>query len=187
MQARVILLVFAVLPAAVRAQAPPVSLADDSVMVRFSETDIRAAIQAIGRYLDKPVLTGPLPASRISFFETPVPVPRSQLPVLLRGIVEAQGLLFTEEESFYRVTESPPEPPASRFADRSAGGQVDTAPIELFVIRLKYARAADVAATVNQLFSGGGAFAGARGLSAGTLSEELRREEARTLAPPGME
>jgi general secretion pathway protein D len=186
MKARLILLGLAMLPGGAPAQTPPVSLVDDSVMVRFSETDIRAAIQAIGRYLDKSVLTGPLPASRISFFETPAPVPRSELPTLLRGIVEAQGLLFTEEESFYRVTEAPPDPPTPRFADRSLNGQVATAPVELFVIRLKHARAADVAATINQLFATGGAFAGTPGLSAGTLSEELRREEARTLAPADM-
>jgi len=43
------------------------------------------------------------------------------------------------------------------------------------VIRLLHARAADVAATVNQLFGGGGEFSGRSGLSSGTLSDELRR------------
>jgi general secretion pathway protein D len=45
----------------------------------------------------------------------------------------------------------------------------------LFVIRLKHARAVDVAATVNLLFGASGEFAGHAGLSAGTLSDELRR------------
>ena len=52
--------------------------------------------------------------------------------------------------------------------------------VQLFVIRLKHARAADVAATVNQLFGGGGEFSGSSGLSSGTLSDELRRN----IVPP---
>src|ERR1044072_8821656 len=46
----------------------------------------------------------------------------------------------------------------------------------MFVIRLKHARAADVAATVNLLFGGGGEFSGRAGLSTPTLSDELRRK-----------
>jgi len=52
--------------------------------------------------------------------------------------------------------------------------------VQLFVIRLRHARASDVAATVNQLFGGSGAFSGQSGLSAGTLSDELRRN----MVPP---
>jgi general secretion pathway protein D len=48
------------------------------------------------------------------------------------------------------------------------------------VIRLKHANAADVAATVNMLYGGSGAFAGG-GLSTGTLSDELHRTAAATM------
>lgn len=57
-------------------------------------------------------------------------------------------------------------------------------PTELFVIRLKHARASDVAGTVGALFgiaAGGG---GSRMLSTGTLSDELRRTAAATTAAP---
>src|SRR5207244_6191161 len=56
-----------------------------------------------------------------------------------------------------------------------AAGQGGGAPVQLFVVRLKHARAADVAATVNLLFGGGGEFSGRAGLSTPTLSDELRR------------
>src|SRR5204863_6395195 len=49
------------------------------------------------------------------------------------------------------------------------------AQVQLFVIRLKHARASDVAATVNLLFGAGGEFSGRGGLAAPTLSDELRR------------
>jgi general secretion pathway protein D len=152
-----------------------VRFTNDSITVRFVETDIRAVIQALGRYLPKPVLVGSIQPVRVSL-ETPGPVDRPTLLALLKGLVESQNLEFTEDSSFYRI--SPPSP-AARDRPRLPGGaglgRGDTAAVELFVIRLRHARASDVAATVNLLFGGGGEFSGRSGLSTGTLSDELRR------------
>jgi len=154
-----------------------VRLAHDSIAVRFVETDIRAVIQAIGRYLPKPVLVGPIQAMRVTL-ETPGPVDRGQMLALLRGLVESQNLEFIEDSSFYRIN--------VKTAERAVGSRppvtTDSGPVQLFVIRLRHARASDVAATVNQLFGGSGAFSGQNGLSAGTLSDELRRN---AVAPAG--
>jgi general secretion pathway protein D len=147
-----------------------VRVVNDSVSVRFVEADLRAVIQALGRYLPKPVLVGSIQPVRVSL-ETPVPVSRAGIAGLLRGLVESQSLEFTEDSAFFRIAPRPPEPALAA----PAGRVQDTAAVHLFVIRLKHARAADVAATVNQLFGGGGEFSGASGLSAGTLSDELRR------------
>lgn len=156
------------------AQEPPaVTASGDSVSIRFVETDIRAAIQALTPFLDRPVLTGNLPASRISFFETPSPVPTSALPGILRGIVASQDLEFIADSAVYRIEPRSPEAARRRAA---AARQESTPTVQLRVVRLRHAHAADVAATVNQLFGGGGAFSGGRGLSTGTLSDELRRE-----------
>jgi general secretion pathway protein D len=146
-----------------------VRLTSDSISVRFVETDIRAVIQAVGRYLPKPVLVGPIQPVRVSL-ETPGPVDRVRLLSLLRGLVESQNLEFMEDSSFYRISTKPAVAPSGRPAVRT-----DSGPMQLFVIRLRHARASDVAATVNQLFGGTGAFSGQSGLSAGTLSDELRR------------
>ncbi len=152
-----------------------VRLTNDSVSVRFVQTDLRAVIQALGRYLSKPVLVGAIQPVPVTF-ETPAPVPRGALAGYLKGIVESQGLQFTEDSAFFRIA-----PPAPTALDRprppgaaGAGGR-DTAQVQLFVIRLKHARASDVAATLNQLFGAGGEFSGRAGLSTGTLSDELRR------------
>src|SRR6266498_2248407 len=146
-----------------------VRFTNDSIAVRFVETDIRAVIQAIGRYLPKPVLVGPIQPVRVTL-ETPGPVDRVRLLALLRGLVESQNLEFVEDSSFYRINNKQADRPSGRGAVSS-----DSGPVQLFVIRLRHARAGDVAATVNQLFGGGGEFSGRSGLSAGTLSDELRR------------
>ncbi len=148
-----------------------VRFAHDSLAVRFVDTDIRAVIQAIGRYLPKPVLVGPIQPVRVSL-ETPGPVDRAQLLSILKGLVVSQNLEFLEDSSFFRIAPKEAQPAAPT---RQAAA-TDSGPIQLFVIRLRHARAPDVAATVNQLFGGSGAFSGlGGGLSTGTLSDELRR------------
>lgn len=148
----------------------------DSVSVRFVEADFRAVVQAFGRYLPKPLLSANLPTARVSF-ETPAPVARAAVVTLLQGLVEAQGLRLLEDSSFFRI--APPEAAPTPAAAAPAGPSL-MQPVQLFVIRLKHARASDVAATVNLLFGAGGDFAGRPGLSTGTLSDELRR----TNVPP---
>jgi general secretion pathway protein D len=146
-----------------------VRFTNDSITVRFVETDIRAVIQALGRYLPKPVLVGSIQPVRVSL-ETPGPVDRPTLVALLKGLVESQNLEFIEDSSFFRV--------GPKVVDRPTAGPIarqDTGAVQLFVIRLRHARASDVAATVNLLFGGGGEFSGRAGLATGTLSDELRR------------
>ena len=152
---------------------------NDSISVRFIDADIRGVIQTLGRYLPKPVLVGNLQPVKVSL-ETPAPVPRARVRELLKGLVESQSLEFTEDSSFFRISPvlSRPLPSGggtgSGGAPPGAGGQGGAA-VQLFVIRLRHARAADVAATVNLLFGAGGEFSGRAGLSTPTLSDELRR------------
>jgi general secretion pathway protein D len=127
-----------------------------------------------------------VPGNRVTL-ETPTPVPLDGVAVLLRGLVESQGLQLVEDSSFYRVLPKAPEPAPAAAAARSTSSVA----AQLFVIRLKHARASDVAATVNLLFGGSGAFSGSGGLSSGTLSDELNRPRAPNplpvtpTAPPG--
>jgi general secretion pathway protein D len=149
-----------------------VRVANDSISVRFVDADIRGVMQALGRYLPKPVLVGNIQPTRVSL-ETPRPVPRGEVPGLLKGLVESQNLEFTEDSSFFRITSTAPDRPRPPGGGGRGGG--DTAAVQLFVISLKHARASDVAATVNLLFGAGGEFSGRAGLSTPTLSDELRR------------
>lgn len=155
------------------AQDPNVKVINDSVRIRFVETDLRAVIQTIGRYLPKPIIATGVPEVRVSL-ETASAVSRPTLATLLRGLVEANGLQFTEESSFVRINPKPAAPPVQAAAPAVVPSS-SRGP-ELFVVRLRHAKAADVAATINQLFGGGGGeFSGRSGLSTGTLGDELQR------------
>lgn len=128
-----------------------VSARGDSVSIRLVDVDLRVAVQALGRYLDRPVLLGAAPPSRVTL-ETPHAVPRSDALRLLRGLVESQGLELVAEPdaAMYRVrVKEPPKPTPVEFVGPRppAAGLV-----ELFVIHLRHARAADVAASVNALY-----------------------------------
>jgi general secretion pathway protein D len=151
----------------------------DSVAIRFVDADLRTVVQALARYLPKPVMMGALPGQRVTL-ESPGPVAQRDVLPLLRGLLESQQLRLTEDSSYFAVVAAPPpNPPPLR--EGSTGGS--TGLVTLHVIRLKHARAADVAATVNLLFGGGGGdFSGRTGLSGGTLSEDLRRSG---IVPPG--
>ncbi len=163
---------------------------NDSLSVRFVDADIRAVIQALGRYLPKPMLVGNVQAARVSL-ETPGRVSRAAVADLIRGLAESHNLEVTEDAAFFRVA---PRAPAAVFGPPAGapGRPGQEGPIRLFVIRLKHANAVDVAATVNLLFGAGGEFSGRVGLSTGTLSDELRRNrvppagaEPAPAAPPG--
>jgi general secretion pathway protein D len=150
-----------------------VRLRDDSVSVRFLDADLRAVIQAVARYLPKPVLAGNLPAIRVSL-ETPTPVTRAALVNLLRGLVEAQSLDFAEDSAAIRIGPKSTLPADQLPHAPGVATGPQEGPVRLFVVRLKHARAADVAATVNLLFGAGGEFSSRPGLTSGTLSDELR-------------
>ena len=150
----------------------------DSVIVRFANADLRAVVQALGRYLDRPLLVGNVPAVQVTF-ESPAPVPRAAVPALLRGLAAAHGLELIADSAFYRVgsvADPSRRPGAPRGEPPGAA-----APPELFTIRLKHARASDVAGTIGALF-GVGTSTVSRGLSNGTLSDELRRTAGATAA-----
>jgi general secretion pathway protein D len=151
-----------------------VRMRNDSVTVRFVDVDLRAVIQALGRYLPKPVVVSGVQPVRVSI-ETPAPVSRGALVQILRGLVEAQSLEFAEDSAFFRIAPRTAPVAPSNVPPVQPGSGV--AAVELFVLRLKHARAADVAATVNLLFGAGGEFSGRPGFATGTLSDELRRQQ----------
>lgn len=151
----------------------------DSVVIKLVETDLRNAIAALSRYLPRTVIATGIPDVRVTL-EPPQAVPRQKVQVLLKGLVEAHGLEFTEDEAYFRIA-----PQAVAVAPVSAAYEGNnTGPVRLFVVRLKHARASDVAATVDLLYGGSGSFSGSSDLSSGTLSEELRRQQA-PAAPAG--
>ncbi len=183
---RRLLLALAMAAAASSPLAPRPSLAQDtaavrtlgdSVSIRFVDADLRAVLQVLGRYLDRPILFAAVPQARVSL-ETPRPVARGDLLPLIRGLVESHNLELVRDSAFYRVRQRE----AVGLGPQPAPGQQGQAgQLELTVIRLRHARAADVAATLSALFGAGGADLG--GARPGTLSDELRRNVVQPQVP----
>lgn len=142
-----------------------VSVQGDSVSVRLVNVDLRLAIQALARFLDRPVVLAQIGEVRVTL-ETPRPVARERLPELLRGLLKPYGLELVRSDDFYTV--GPPPPPAPVSAGGSAG------PVQLYVVRVRHARAADVAATVNALYGRSSAL-GEIGGPPPTLDQGLRQ------------
>jgi general secretion pathway protein D len=147
-------------PAAVVAQ-------NDSVSVRFVDTDLRAAVQALAPYLDRPVIIGTVGDLRVTL-TTPRPMARAAVPGLLDGMLRSHGLRLESQPGHYLVGTSAP-----------TIAPVAANEMSFFVIRLRHARAPDVAATVNALFGQGSAL-GERAAPPPTLAGELRQ----SLIPP---
>ena len=148
--------------------------AGDSVTIRLVDTDLRAAVQSLARYLDRPVVFGAVSGARITI-ETPGPVPRSNVLQILRGVLQSQNFELIADSSFYRVQQRNASGEDTRQRPSRPPGTV-----QLFSIHLRHARAADVAATVNALYGQVSAI-GEIGAMPATLDQGLRRD----LIPPG--
>lgn len=187
---RIVPILLALLLAAPPLRAQPlVSESAQGVTVNLVEVELRAAVQALSQYLDRPVVIGAIGNQRVTFTSAR-PIPRADIPGLLRTLLAGQGYAMAESGTAYEIRGSgqqgpqgapgsfpqpfpPPTPPGGSLA--SANG------MELFVVRLRHARAADVAATVNALYGRGGAL-GEIGQQRGTLNDQLN---ANRVAPYG--
>lgn len=158
----------------------------DSVTLRIVDTELRAAVQLVQQYLDRPVIYSGASPGPIVTLEPPHPVPRADVPRLLRGLLDSQGYELAEDTATGTYRARPKEAP--RTAPRVIGGAgrppaVDasrrTGAPELFVIALKHARAADVAATINALFgrTSSAPVPSVGGSRTPTLSDELRANQ----------
>lgn len=178
-----------------RAQ-PLVSESAQGVNVNLVEVELRAAVQALSQYLDRPVMFGGVGSQRVTF-TSPFPVARADIPGLLRTLLAGQGYLMEEAGGGYQIRATGPQPGQPGDAGRpqqfapppQEGGGASLASangMELFVVRLRHARAADVAATVNALYGRGGAV-GEIGARRGTLNDQLNDNRVAPYGQPGPE
>ena len=164
-----------------RAQTDSVALLrGDSIVIHLVDVDLRAAVQVLGRYVDRPIVIGNIAGARVTF-ETPQPVPRSDVIRLLRGVLASQNIdLIADSTGLYRLTAR--EPPRSAEQQAAEAQKRPTQQgVQLFVIHLKHARAADVAATVNALY-GRASSLGELSSQPSTLSRSLENQQ----VPPGL-
>ena len=150
-----------------------VALRNDSVTVHLVDADLRAAVQALAPYLDRPVAFGStVPGTHVTL-ETPRPVPRSAVRDLLEGLLAGQNLELAQDSAMYRVEPKPP-PAQSALGAGGAAGAKPAGAVQFYVIHLRHARAADVAATVNALFGRASSLGEIGGARPSTLDQQLQ-------------
>ncbi|HEX5181027.1 MAG TPA: secretin N-terminal domain-containing protein [Gemmatimonadaceae bacterium] len=173
-------------PPDARAQAhdSAVVLRHDSVSVHLVDADVRAAVEALAPYLDKPVGFGStVPGARVTL-ETPTPVARDAVRGLLEGILSSQNLELVRDSAMYRVqVKAPPAvPPPPTVAPNGRTGAPGE--VQLFIIHLRHARAADVAATVNALFGRASSLGDIGSTRPATLDQQLQAGQMQPAASP---
>lgn len=166
-----------------------VSESAQGVLVNLVDTDIRQAAQMLAAYLDRPVFFGNIGGQRVTFVSQS-PVPRAEIAGILRSLLAGQGYVMEDapDGRAYQIRstqQAPPPGPMPPPMPQQAGGSLASAGgMELFVIRLRHARAADVSATINALYGRGGALGEQRAFNRSTMNDQLNRNR---VAPFGQE
>ncbi|CAN5426555.1 hypothetical protein BH09GEM1_BH09GEM1_40540 [soil metagenome] len=144
---------------------PPLSRID------FQDADLRAVITAIAEAGGLNVTYGDLPNRRVTL-HLPQGLSRADMLPLLRSVASSNGLRVVVDGSLLRLESADARDPnaAATAARASREG------VQLFVYRLKHARAARLAATLQAIYGGHSPDAGgaAFGLSTRGLSDQLR-------------
>ncbi|HEU4557818.1 MAG TPA: secretin N-terminal domain-containing protein [Longimicrobium sp.] len=175
-RAMVLLAALLAVHAPLRAQGgQPVTEQNGTVTINLVDTDLRAAIQVLSPYLDRPVLFGGVNPARVTL-QTPAPVQRQQVPALLRSLLASQNYELAEADGSYVVRPRGGQPggPFQQPIAAPVQGRPSGA-VQLFVIRLRHAKAADVAAVVNALYGRGGALGELGDRRPSTLADDLER------------
>lgn len=155
----------------------------DSVMIQLVDADLRSAVQALSRYMDRPVVFSGVAGVRVTL-ETQQPVPRSSVPRMLRGLLDSQGMMLVDDSvgGIYRLVQKAPAFPVDPQGYSPDGQSGDGGQQTLYVIHLRHAKAAEVAATVNALYGRASALGEIGELNSPSLARGLEQNRAPPLA-----
>jgi type II secretory pathway component GspD/PulD (secretin) len=167
------LLPFAVsLAVPVRAQDTlAVRVTESGILVDFQDTDIRIDITSLAEAGGLNVSFADLPAKRVTL-RLRSPIPRNQVATTLKSLAVTYDLAVTDDGGILRFAALP------RDTRPASGRDVSAADEQLFIYRLKHARAAILAPTLEHVFGArGGVVAPALGLTQVPLSQRLRDQQ----------
>ena len=138
--------------------------------IDFQDADIRAVITALAEAGGLNVTYGDMPSRRVTL-HLPQGLTRAEILPLLRSVAASNGLRVVADGNLLRI-----EPADSRDAGAAASRQPGREGVQLFVYRLKHARAPRLASTLQSIYGGRSADVPANsfGLSGRPLSEQLR-------------
>jgi len=133
-----------------------------TVHLDFQDLDLAFVMSALAQAAGLNIIYHDLPAKPITL-RTTQPVPRENLPGIIRTLATANGVAVTEDSGFIRMV---------------GGGELaDPDPRQLYIYRLKHARAATLGGTLVALFGGDMPAAGGAGVRP-PLSQQLRELQA---------
>ena len=142
--------------------------------IDFQDADLRAVITALAEAGGLNVTYGEIPSRRVTL-HLPQGLTRADMLPLLRSVAASNGLRVVADGSLLRIEPVDARDPSGALAARAASREG----VQLFVYRLKHARAPRLASTLQSLYGGRSADAGsaAFGLSGRPLSEQLRSNQ----------
>lgn len=137
--------------------------------IDFQDADLRAVIIAIAEAGGLNVTYGEIPTRRVTL-HLPQPLSRADMLPLLRSVAMSNGLRVVADGSLLRVESADARDTSAPVQNREA--------LQLFVYRLKHARAPRLAATLQALYGGRTTDPSPNGygLSSRPLSDQLRNQ-----------
>ena len=142
---------------------------EKGILVDFQDADIRAVITGLAEAAGLNVSYSDLPVRRTTI-HLRQPVARADVPALLKSIALSNGLLYSDEGGLIHISAMTGAAAGARNTD----ADTSLRDVRLYVYRLKHARSASIAATLQAIFGGSRAGATNTGLSQRPLSERLR-------------
>ena len=164
--------------AAQQPPTPPVTSStratSQGILVDFQDADIRTVITALAEAAGLNVTFGDLPQHRITL-RVRQPIPNDSVRVLLRAVSEANGVHVTEAGGLLRF-DAPSRPPEVQ----QTGVTRQPGSPQLYVYRLRHARSATLAATLQAIF-GGAVTSEPTESNMAPLSQRLREQQVPSL------
>ena len=142
---------------------------EKGILVDFQDADIRAVITGLAEAAGLNVSYSDLPVRRTTI-HLRQPVARADVPALLKSIALSNGLLYSDEGGLIHISAMTGAAAGARNTD----ADTPLRDVRLYVYRLKHARSASIAATLQAIFGGSRAGTRTTGLSQRPLSERLR-------------
>jgi general secretion pathway protein D len=154
-----------------RAQQPPgARTTAQGILIDFQDTDIRNVITALAEAAGLNVTFGELPQRRITL-RVRQPVPPDSVRIMLRSLAEANGVRVIDDAGLLRFES------VQRAAEQQGVPQQrQPGTPQLYVYRLRHARAATLAATLQAIF-GGSVVSEATESNMAPLSQRLREQQ----------
>jgi general secretion pathway protein D len=151
--------------------ALPVRVTQDGILVDFQDTDIRTVITTLAEAASVNVSFTDLPAKHVTL-RLRNAIPRNEIAATLKSLATTYGLTVSDEGGILRFAAVASESRQSAVRDPGTGDD------QLYIYRLKHARAAVLAPTLEHVFGArGGSSTPASGITQVPLSQRLRDQQ----------